>query len=93
MLMVLAAEQWQMIPGVVTGRARIWSGEPSLNSGFKQDGRLAGWSDAICAYSGSDCTWQIQQASLFHANKIQQGKELLATVKVNENHSLQELAW
>lgn len=78
MLMVLAAEQWKKIPGVVTGRASIWSGEPSLGSSFQQDGQLLGGSHAVCAHSGSYHTWQIQITSLFYANNIQPGKKKVA---------------
>lgn len=50
MLMVLAAEQWKKIPGVVTGWASIWSGEPSLGSSFQQDGRLLRGEAALPVY-------------------------------------------
>lgn len=91
MLMVLAAEQWKKIPGVVTGRASIWSGEPSLGSSFQQDGQLLGGSHAVCAHSGSYHTWQIQITSLFYANNIQPGKKKVAgNSQGQRNYSLRE---
>lgn len=91
MLMVLAAEQWKKIPGVVTGRASIWSGEPSLGSSFQQDGQLLGGSHAVCAHSGSYHMWQIQITSLFYANNIQPGKKKVAgNSQGQRNYSLRE---
>lgn len=94
MLMVLAAEQWKKIPGVVTGRASIWNIEPSPGSSFQQDRRLLGGSHAVCAYSGLYRTWQIQITSLFYANNIQHGKKKVASNSQGQWHySLHESVW
>lgn len=94
MLMVLATEQWKKIPGVVTGRASIWSGEPSPGSSFQQDRRLLGGSHAVCAHSGLYRTWQIQIISLFYANNIQHGiKKVAGNSQGQRHYSLHESVW
>lgn len=94
MLMVLAAEQWKKIRGVVTGRANIWSGEPSPRSSFQQDGRLPGGSHAVCAHSGVHRTWQIQTTSLFMQILFSGGRKKVAgNSQGQQNYSLHESVW